>query len=175
MNLTYLKTHVWYLVVIVVLLLAGRSWITEHDARLLAEQKAALDEQQIKSIQAEAALQVAAIEKEKAAIRTPQQAVPVIQAFDPALRPVAPTTTSEGPQSLEVSVDSVQLAKDLESCRIDRVNLAACQKQSQLQQDEVKVLKKKPGFWKRLGHDLKTAAIGVAVYEGTRIALGGKL
>lgn len=194
----YLKTHLFYVILIVVGIIAFRAWLYEHDnknaqqaAKQVAEAQVKADVATIKtltdslaSIKIAAAKQVVVIQKEAAAIKTPQQAIPVVDAFDPALRPrLLPDMT--------IAVDSVTLAKDLEACRIDRVQLGACQgqlalyerpvdgilaKQNDIIAQKDKELKAaKPSFWSQLKRDSKTAFIGALIAEGIHILAKGAL
>lgn len=193
----YLMHHLIYVALILVGLFGFRAWLYQHDnaraqeaAKQVAEAQVKSDAATIKtltdsiaSVKAAAAKQVVVIQKEAAAIKTPQQAIPIVDAFDPALRPrLLP--------DLSVAVDPVTLAKDLEQCRIDRVNLGACQKQveldegpagiiaqkdDQLAQKDKIIAASKPKFWKQLWRDSKTAFFGAIIYEGIRIAIRGKL
>lgn len=179
-----LGLHVFYAVVIVGLLLGFRAWLFEHDQRLTNEKAAAVSQQEVKTLQAQVdqlrtqtASQIAVVKKESAAIKTTAQAIPVINSFDGRLAArVSPTL----PDAVEVP--SVPLAQDLEQCRVDRVNLGADQVQIGLQQQqitdqqtEIKALKQKPSFWKRVKHDALSIGIGVALGETARLALAGKL
>lgn len=195
--MNYLKTHLFYVILVVVGIVAFRAWLYEHDNKNAQQAAKQVAEAQVKSdiatirtltdslesIKATAAKQVVVIQKEAAAIKTPQQAIPIVDAFDPALHPrLLPDMT--------VAVDSVTLAKDLEACRVDRIQLGACQGQLTLyekpggivaQKDDIiaqkdKELKaSKPSFWSQLKHDSKTAFIGALIAEGIHILAKGAL
>ena len=170
---TYAKTHVFYLILLAGGIFGFHSWLAEHDQRLLTDKQVAVDAQQIKDLQSQlkdvqvqTAAKVAAVMKEKATIKTPVQAMPVINAFDVALnaRPVP----SLGPDV--VAVAAVHLALDLEQCRADRISLGGAQAEISLMQqedakkdDQIKALKAKPKFWARLKGDAKSAGFWTSV------------
>lgn len=188
-NWIYLKTfalhHIFYIIVILILLFAGHSWLMEHDARLLADKQAAISEQQVKklgidiaAVQAQAAKIRTVIIREQAAIKTQQQAVPVIRSFDPAI--ITDRPVPHLPDGV-IAVESVALAKDIDSCRIDRVDLGACQTTSSKQAEiiaakdsEIAALREKPGFWAQIKGQSKVAIIGYLVIEGLRLGLTGR-
>lgn len=168
----YAKTHLFYIVLILVGLVGFRAWSSEHDRAVKADALVSASESRVKALEDEvtavkaaAARQVQVIVKERDAIKTPVQALPVVDAFDPALKPrILPENPSQ------VSVDAVTLAKDLEACRIDRVNLGACTKELELKDreivektDQVTQLKKKPRLFKRFTDGLKSGAVWTAV------------
>lgn len=191
----YLKTHLFYVLLIAGAIFAGHSWLVEHDNRLLAEQQAKISEADARAsasrvVDLEASLastqaarddQVATLEHRLASVKTPAQALPVVQELAPALKP----EVASSPNS--VSVDTIELAKELTQCREDKVSLDACQvqlkteqqivveKDSQLKdkQDEIVALKKPQKFWKRLGTTVKTFGTGVGVGVAVAILLGG--
>jgi hypothetical protein len=180
----YLSTHVFYVVVIAVALLCGRAWLQEHDARVLAEQQIKQSEQQVEGLQkqiqvtdAAAQQQISTLRALTAKTKTPQQAIAAI----PSLSDV-PLNSRPGPTSSTVVVDAVPLFQELAQCKQDAVELNACQSDYKAEvaiaaqkDDEIKTLKKKPRFWKRLVSTLKTALIGGAAAEILHIALKGAL
>lgn len=181
---THLSTHVGYLVVIGVVLLAGRLWLQEHDARLRADAqvKAAQStidtlKQQQTEVSNAAKSQVIVLQKEAAAVQTPAQAVKALAAPVPELQPVsAPLNTEVLPDAPDrVSVEALPLYQTLNSCKQDAINLGACSKELDFQNQidaqkdvQITALKKKPGFFHRLGRAAKI--IGCAGAGG---ALGG--
>lgn len=181
----YIKTHLFYVIVIVGLVFAGRVWLQEHDARVLAEQTVKADESKVKDLmtsiqatQADADAKSAQIAVLVAKVKTPAQAInaiPSVAALPLNSRPAIDSPT-------QVSVDAVPLFTELAQCKSDAAQLAACKIESAdkdqviaQKNDEVKVLKKKPNFLHRLGHDLKTALMGAAFGEVLHVALKGAL
>jgi hypothetical protein len=185
MIVEYLKTHVTYLVIITICVLCGRAWLQEHDARLLATEQQKVSEARIKSLEAEkeairseAAQKVQVITKIVHDAKTPEQVVSAI----PQLTNVPLNTRVLPDLPGAVAVDAQPLIEFAGQCKIDRTNLDACTKELDLtkqqstEKDKVIVaIKKKPGFWKRVGATVKTAAIGGIAFEALRIALGGGL
>lgn len=169
---THYLTHVFYIVVLLILSVCGDALVKEHDARVIAEQTIKTDEatvktleQQIASIQSTAKQRVVVIQKVAAAIKTTPQAIPPIKDFDVALNP-RPLPAFP----LDVQVAAVPLAQDLEQAKIDKINLVACQGVSAAQvtiiaqkSDEIVALKRKPRFWKQVGSTMKKVGIGVAI------------
>jgi hypothetical protein len=185
MNLKqYLGTHVFYIVVIAIAILAGRAWLQEHDARLLAEDQIQRSEHQVEDLQKQIALNDAAAAKQISSLqllrqqtKTPQQAIAAIPDLS-----TLPLNTRVGPTSGTAIVDVVPLFQELAHCKQDAVELASCQLDYKAeiaiaaQKDEqIAVLKKKPRFWKRLASTLKTALIGAGAAEVLHIAIRGAL
>lgn len=191
--LTYLKqyasTHLFYIVLIGISLVAFRSWMGEHDARLLAEQQAKASdaivkasEQKISDLKQEindndekAARDIASLQKAIAAVKTPQQVVSELPNIAPSLP--APAVVQPD-QSIAFPKDDVlPLFQELAQGKTCAVQLAQCQanyaaeqkiadqKDAQLdaKNKEITALKKPKGFWKRLGSTLKQVGIGVAI------------
>ena len=193
----YASTHLFYLIVIGISLLAFRSWQQEHDARLLAEQQikssdaaVKVSEQQISSLEKQitandqrSAQQIASLGKLIAAAKTPQQAaaeIPQVATNLPSAVVVEPDQSIAFPKE-----DVLPLFQDLADGKVAAVKLAQCQtdysaeqqiaaqKDSQLKQKdtEIAALKKPKGFWRRFGGTVKQVGIGI----GIGIALGGHL
>lgn len=158
-----MKTHIAYIVLFVVAglgaFLAFDSWRAEHDARLLAEQQVKDSEARIKDLQAEADRKVQVITKIVHDAKTPQQviaAIPEVSSLPLNPRPVAG-------DPLSVQVDAKNLLDELAAGKAAEVQLGACQEQGKEKDKEIAALKKKPGFWHRLGSGAKKVAIGVAI------------
>lgn len=177
MILTYLKEsagrHLFGIAVAVGLLIAGRSYLAEHDARLIAEQTIKTAQVQIDSLQKQSAVitqagqqKVMVLQKQAEAVKTPAQAIaalPAVSTVDlhPAALPDAPSA---------VQVDALPLYQELNTCKQDAVNLGVCganldiEKQVTAQKDvEITALKKKPGFWHRVRQTAEMVAIGAAL------------
>ncbi|HZC24702.1 MAG TPA: hypothetical protein VE866_15280 [Candidatus Binatia bacterium] len=160
------------------------AWIQEHDARLLAEQEIKRSEQQVQDLQktiattdATAAKQVSSIHQLETTTMTPQAQIAAI----PTLTDI-PLNARPGPTLQTAVVDVQPLFQELAECKQDQVKLQACQADYQAEigiaaqkDDEVKALKKKPRFWKRVGGALKTAAIGAIAAEALHILIRGAL
>lgn len=192
--MTYLKTHVFYVCLIVVFSLAGYYWVQEHDARVVAEQVAKQSEADVKTLQAsvqtlqqqitsndaKAAADKAALLKALAAVKTPAQAVAALP--DVSNLPLHSRISVDNPT--QVSVDAVPLFQELNQCKQDAVDLTACrsdltaQKQIDADKDkqladkntEIAALKKKPSVWKRVLGRIKSGVIDFAIFEGLRVA-----
>lgn len=173
----YLKTfalhHLFYIILMAVGLVGYRSWLAEHDARLLSDQTVKVSEQkvrdlaeQIQTVQAMAAQQVQAVQRTVAAIKTPAQAIAAM----PSLSSLPLNSRAAVDNPTQVSVDAVQLAQELGQCKVDRVQLGSCQatqalvgEQLKAKDAEVAALKRKPGFWKRVWGGAKKVGVGVAI------------
>jgi len=180
-----LKTHSFYIVLIVLGAFGFRAYLQEHDARIVAEQVVKASQtaiqglqEQIKATDAAAAVQKQQIQAKVKAVATQQQAVSAVP--DLSSLPLNTRPVPGDPTSVEVAW--APLIQQLGQCRQDAVDLTACksdltsEKGIVAQQDnEIKALKKKPGFWKALKHDAKLIAIGGAVGALLGLAHGGVL
>ncbi len=177
----YLKTHLWYLAAIGLLLVAGHAWLAEHDARLMAEQTAKVAEQkfadyqkQVDAVNAAASVKVAAIEKQATAVKTPVQAIAAIPDVSTLPLHVAPVPTA--PEA--VQVDALALYQTLSACQVDKIKLDACGQSSALkdqqigeQKQAIAALRKPAGFWHRVVGTLKAVGVGI----GIGAVIGAKL
>lgn len=178
---TYLKTHVFYVAIILAIALCGWTWLKEHDARLLADQQVKVSEarvqnlqEQIAANQAAAQQTILALKKQASTVRTVPQAItaiPDVQSLPLNSRPLPDNPT-------QVAVDAIPLFQTLSQCKQDAVELNACKANSKLMTEqlvekdtEIKALKKKPGFWKRLSGTLKTGGVGVILGIAIKAAL----
>lgn len=193
---TFGQTHIVYVIVISLGLVAFHSWLAEHDARLLADQQVKTSEAKVKATEdeiadlkqeitdndARAAQQIEAVQKLVQSVKTPQQVVTKLPEVAPNL-PVSPTVQSDNSISFPKE-DVLPLFQDLANGKEAAVKLDQCQtdyaaqkqidvkKDSQLKDkdDEITALKKPKGFWRRFGNTLKTIGIGVAVgYAGAHV------
>lgn len=181
--MNYLKTHLFYVVLIVVGLICGRVWLQEHDARVLAEQQIKVSEATVKTLQAQivdtqaqADKTIATIKAKVIIVKTPAQAIAAIPEVSSL-----PLNSRPAPDG-GVTVDAVPLFQELAQCKEDAVQLNACTVESKKKDEiigqkdlEITALKKKPGFWTRLKGQGKAAIFGAVVFEGLKIVLGGKL
>jgi len=179
------KPHLFYWIVGGVCLFAFKSWIAEHDARLLADAEvktaqSTIDQlhQQIAAEKVETQKQVQVIIKEVAAAKTPEQQIAEIPKL--ADMPLNPQPLPDAPSA--VKVDLQPLLAQLSECKQDSIKLGACQQEIQYrdqieveQGKQVTALKKKPGFWARVGSTAKKVAIGVGVGAVTAVVIRGKL
>lgn len=172
--MNYIKTHLFYILMIAGLVVAGRVWLSEHDARVAAEVTVKADEAQSKVLQgsidelkksivdndSRAAADRAALQHALAAVKTAPQAIAAI----PSVSDLALNTRPSIDNPTQVSVDAVPLYQELNQCRQNSVSLGACQSDLAsekaieekevakvvLKDDEIKTLKKKPNFLHRL-------------------------
>lgn len=193
----YAGTHLFYLVIIGISLVAFHSWKQEHDARLLAEQQVQASDAAVKESQqqistltkqisagdAKAAQQIAALQKAFTAVKTTKQAADEI----PHVVTNLPTPVVVQPdESLNIpKVDVIPIVQDLADAKVATVKLAQCQadyateqqiaaqKDSQLsaKDKEITALKKPKGFWRRIGSAMKQIGVGI----GIGAVLGAKL
>jgi hypothetical protein len=172
--------HVAYIVMFVALALGSfygfRTWETEHDARVVAEQQVKVDEVQVKSLQdqiiandAKAQQQIAALSQLIKQVKTPAQVVANLPAVLPTPLPVPPFVNSDNSITFPAE-DVLPLFDALVQGKEAEVNNAACQAdltaEKQIVQDknaEIASLKKKPSFWKRIKHDAEVALFSAAV------------
>lgn len=170
---TYAKTHIFYIVLIAVGLIAFHSWLQEHDARLKADDTIKQQEvivadlkQQIANAQQQAAQKVQVITKVVHDVTTPTQAVAAI----PQLTNAPLDTRLAVDNAMQLSVDALQLVQVLGQAKIDKTNLDTCQtigalkdQQSLAKDVEIAALKKKPSVWKRVGGTAKTIGVTAGV------------
>lgn len=185
----YASTHLFYLIVIGVVLVAFHSWKEEHDARLLASQQVKISEAAVKSSQdqivslqqqiaandAKSAQQIASLEKLVQSVKTPQQVAVQLPQVAPNL-PVQPTVQADDSISFP-KADVLPLFQDLAAGKEAEVQLTQCQadykseqqiaaqKDAQLEQKntEIKVLKQPRSFWHRVGTTMKEVGIGIGI------------
>lgn len=167
------KTHVFYVVLIAVGLIAGHSWLVEHDLRLQTAQELKVSQTkidgltaQIASIQAQAAKQIAAVKATVVLVKTPAQAVAAIpQLTDTPLNArVIPSDPTQ------IAVDAVPLTQVLGQCRQDAIALSACTETGkakdaiiETQKGDIKQLKKPQSFWSRTLTVIKSVGIGIGI------------
>ena len=176
---TEAKTHAFYIILIVMGVIAFRTWLSEHDQRVQAENVVKQSQQQVKDLQQQivavntaAAANVAQVRTIVLKSSTPSavvQAVPELTNM-----PLNARVATDNPA--QVSVDAEPLAQVLGQAREDAINLKACQdtdalKDQQLTQKDVqiKALKKKPAFWKRVKKTVEM--IGVCVGIGAALGM----
>lgn len=168
----YVIHHVFYLTLFAVSLFCGYTWLHEHDARLLADQQVKISETKIEQLQTDTAkiltdrdATIAQLQKQRAAVKTVEQAITAMP--DVSALPVT-TRTIDG--QVVATVEPIALFNALNQCKQDAVARSACEsiveKKDEIigeQKTEITALKKKPGFWKRVGRTLKTSVPSVAI------------
>lgn len=173
MNLSFLKTHAFYLILIAEGMFSFHMWLLEHDARVKAELTIQASQQQITTLKTQiqsndaAATQLrSALAAKVAAVKTPARAIAAIPSVTDL--PLNARPVPEMPS--EVTVEAVPLFQALAQCKDEAIQLTTCtkdltaEKQISAQQDvEIKALKKKPSFLKRAEGVAKAMAIGIAL------------
>ena len=182
----WLKTHLFYLIIIAIGLVAFRSWLAEHDHGLQMEQQMKISENTVKSLQAQivsndaaASATIQALQNKAATVKTPTQAIQAIPSVQIADLPLNPRPSPMDPNS--VVVDAMPLFQTLEKAKEDAVKLQTCNTDLVAEKgivaakdDEIVALKKKPKFWARIKSHGRWAVIGMLAYEGARIYLTHK-
>lgn len=178
-----LTKHAFAVAIAVCVVFAGRVWLQEHDARLTADQTVKAAQVQIDGLQkqkdtveATASAAIAALKKQAAAVRTPAQAIPEIPKV--AARDLQPEALPNAPD--KVAVQAVPLYQELNECKQDTADLAACSAKLDIQEKitaekdtQITALKQKPGFFHRLGRAVKTTACA-GIGGGLGSVKGGK-
>ena len=169
---TFLQHHLPWVIIVIALVAGGHYWRIEHDARVVAEAQAKQSEAAIKTLQqqiadndARAQEQIATLQQIVKQVKTPVQVVAALPQVLPQPLPVAPIVQPD--QSILIPApDVLPLFQDLAAGKQATIELAQCQVDLKAEtgivnqkQDEIVALKKKPRFWKRVGHDLKIVAI----------------
>lgn len=183
------KIHISYIVIGAILAVgayfAVHSWQQEHDARLQAQAQITVNEANVKTLQdqiaandAKAQQQIDSLTKliTQAKTQTPAQIVKEIPIVAPTL-PVAPTIAPDESMNFPKQ-DILPLFTELANGKQCAVQLAASQADFTAEQaivvqkdQEITVLKKPRGFWRKVGGALETFGIGV----GVGIAVGHKI
>lgn len=180
--LTYIKTHLFYVIVIALGLLFGHIWLQEHDARLAADALVKQNAISIADLKAQIAnttsaanAKVVTVQKVVAAAITPAQVVAAI----PALSDVPLNARVSPGEPGTVTVDAAALVQELGQCKETAIQYGACQvnslaKDKIIADDEltIKTLKKPHSFFQKIGNGLKIALIAISVVEGVRIVEG---
>lgn len=170
---SHVATHVFYIVGIAFMVLCGRIWLQEHDARMATDAKLAVSQKQEQALQAQitqlnaqAAVKVAAVKKQVAAIKTTPQAIAAIPSLSslPLMERAIPAIPDA------VAVNAVALAQELGECKEAEINLGACEQTNTRMaeihtedQQQIMVLRKKPKFWRRVGSTIKSGSIFISI------------
>lgn len=169
----YLKTHIFYLSLIAVGLIAGHEWLKEHDARLSAEsivrQSEAREkdiESRLLTLQNQTKIRTEVIRKQVASITTPKQAIAAIPSLSDV--PLNLRPSPDMPDAVEVS--AIPLAQELGQCREDSINLQSCQQELGMESDlraecrvQLAAITKKPKFWHRVWGQVKTGSVFLSI------------
>lgn len=173
---TFGKTHLTYIVIILIGLIAFRSWLAEHDARaasemvVKAEQTQIADlQQQIQAINADTAQKVQVVTKvihDLGPTPTPAQVIAAV----PQLTEVPLNTRAAPDNPVQVSVDALPFVNLLAQAKEDAINLKACTDTSAIKSQqlaakdiEIAVLRKKPNFWHRVIGTAKAVGVGIGI------------
>lgn len=166
-----MKTHIGYWVAGVMIAIlatfAVRSWLAEHDARLAADLTTAEAKAQVKQLNIDMATiiadkdqLIAGLKKQRAEVKTPQQAIAAI----PTLVDVPINLRPDPTDASRITADALPLFQQLNQCKQDAVELNSCKLVSDKKDEIIKIdeqtiaaLKKKPSFWKRMTGSLKSA------------------
>jgi hypothetical protein len=179
----WLLSHVVWIVAIGVAIVIGRSYIAEHDARLLADAQIKISETTISDLRKQmAANNAAAAQKVQTIVKivhdakTPEQQLAAVPQLSDVPLNARIVPSLSGPA--QVAVDLAPLVQELGQCKQDAVKLEACQTNlkvetviSQKKDEQIIALKKKPSLWARITSHGKAAAIGIVVFEVVKIAL----
>lgn len=168
--------HAYYLGLVAVAVLLGYSWLKEHDQRLLADQQVRTAQVQINSLQQQIA------DRDKQAQQTVAPIIKIIhdtvtvpeaikQIPNIVVQPLkTPIVSALNNAVLIPEPDVLPIFDQLADDKVCRPLLAAAQ-QNELDQtgiikqkdDQIVALKKKPGFWKRVGGVAKQVGIGIGI------------
>lgn len=153
------KTHAGYVLVIALLLGFAHVWLSEHDARVVAENSIKQFQTQIKANDAQAA---AAVTKVRTIVRTVRTPAQVVEAA-PQLTDVPLNTRVSTDNPSQVSVDATSFIAVLGQAKEDSINLAACKSDLQSEVGINTALKKKPKFFVRIKHVAEAVGIGIGI------------
>lgn len=170
---TYAHTHLFYIILIIVGVVGTHVWLQEHDARIAAENVVKVQElkvadlqSQIETTQQQAATKVQVITKIVHDAVTPSQVVAAI----PSLTNIPLETRAVPGDPVDVTVAAAPLVQLAGEAKTAEINLAACEnvgllKDQQLlaKDTEIKALKKKPRFFKRVFGVAKAVGVGVGI------------
>jgi hypothetical protein len=178
---TFGKTHLFYIILLVGGVIAFRSWLSEHDARVAAENTVKINtvkvadlQAQINAIPAQTAAKVQVVTRIVHDAQTPTQVVAAV----PQLTDAPLNTRTIPGNTVDVQVNAAALVTVLGELKTSQIDIGACQQTDGLKdqqivtlQNTIKVLQAKPKFWHRVGSVAKAVGIGV----GIGVVLGVKL
>lgn len=168
-----LKTHLFYIVILVLLVGGGKLWLSEHDARVQAENTVKASEVTVKTLQAQinnipaqTAAKVQTIIKVVHDAQTPAQVVAAI----PTLTNIPLAVRAIPGNLVDVEVAAQPLMQLVGELKTSEVQLGACQQTDGLKdqqitqlQNTIKALQKKPKFLTRVKHVAEAVGIGVGI------------
>ena len=168
-----IKTHAVYIALIAGLLFFARVWLSEHDARVAAENTIKQSQGLVKSLQdqiaatnAQAATKVQTVVKIVHDAATPAQIVSAVPRLTDA--PFNTRVATDNP--LQVSVDALPFVALLGQAKEDAINLAACKADlssetaiASQKDTQIAALKKKPKFLIRVKHVAEAVGVGIAI------------
>lgn len=169
----YAKTHLFYIILIVVGVVSFRVWLQEHDARVAAENVVKQQEavvvdlkSQIVTANQQAAQKVQVVQRVVKEAVTPSQVVASI----PTLTGLPLETRQIPGNPVDVAVAAQPLMQLAGEAKTAEIQLAACQQVSGLKDQEltakdaeIVALKKKPSFLKRVVGIAKEVGVGVGI------------
>ena len=169
----WILSHLVWVVAVTIALIMGRSFIVEHDARILADAQIKTSEAAITTLQQQiAATNAAAAQKVQTVVKivhdaaTPTQVVTAI----PQLTNVPLNARVAPDNPAQVAVDAQPFINLLGQAKTDAINLAACQSNLKdetaivdQKQIEIAALKKKPSMWKRAAGVAKAVGVGIGI------------
>lgn len=153
------KTHLGYVALIAVLLIFAHVWLSEHDARVLAENSIKSLQTQIKTNDAAAVAKVQVVTKTVHEASTPAKVVAAVPQLTDA--PLNSRLAVDNPS--QVSVDATAFIAVLGQAKEDSINLTACRSDLKSESDMVVALKKKPKFVHRVLSVAKVVGVGVGI------------
>lgn len=167
----YAKTHLFYIILIAVGVVSFRVWLSEHDARIAADNavKKALFineglQKQIDAIPAQLHAQVQVVTKVVHDAITPSQVVAAI----PSLTDIPLATRAIPGNQVDVEVAAQPLMQLVGELKTSQIELGGCQqgsvlKDQQIVQLQVAVKASKPKFMARLKHVAEAVGVGVMI------------
>lgn len=183
----WILSHLIWIVALAVAILLGRSYMSEHDARLRADEQIKASKVLIKSLQDhQTATDAAAAQKVQVITRivhdavTPVQVVAALPKIDTDLATkldahIVPNDPTD------VQVNAPALIAVVGDLKTSQVQLGACQsdladqkKITAADNDTITALKAKPKFWARMKSHGKWAIGGMLLFEGVKIYLTHK-
>jgi hypothetical protein len=177
----YVTTHLFYVVLIAVLLISGHIWLTEHDARVASDNAVKAAQVTVKTLQAQIDAIPAVLHQRVQVVTkivhdsvTPSQVVAAV----PSLTDVPLNTRTVPGNQADVEVAAVPLMQLVGELKTSQLDLGACQQTGTLKDQqlvakdtEIVALKKKPKFLTRVKHVAEAVGVGIAV----GLFLGAKL
>lgn len=178
----FLKTHLFYVIIIAILALAGHQWLQEHDARLRAEAQEKISETAITGLQKQmsdrdmqAQQQVSSLQQLVKTVKTPIQVVKEIPVVAPTL-PVPPVLQPDDsinfPKAdvlplFQQLADGKQCAIQLVTAQKDLTDEKSIVGQKQLELDGYKKAAGHHGFFGKLwGGAQKVGLLGIGIALG---------